>query len=295
MLIVDKLMAHKDFSKGEELIAEFIIQLGENIRDYSARSIAKETYTSPATVLSLCKKTGIDGFNHFKEAYLKEIEYINRQFGTIDANIPFAEGDSIHKIANKLGALYEETVKDTLSLLHHDLLQRAVAMIAKSESIHVYSYGTALNIAESFKEKMMKIGKNVYITNNLNYQRYEVNCLSQKDCVIFISYSGETKSIIEMAETCVYKRIPFLTLTSYGENTLSKLGGANLYISTRENLTRNIANFNSNLSINFLLDVLYSVYFSMDYARNFEYKLSLARKKESNRSSTNPILIDDNI
>lgn len=30
----------------------------------------------------------------------------------------------------------------------------------------------------------MKIGKNVYITNNLNYQRYEVNCIPKGDCVI---------------------------------------------------------------------------------------------------------------
>ena len=46
----------------------------------------------------------------------------------------------------------------------------------------------------------MKIGKNVYITNNLNYQRYEVNCIPKGDCVIFISYSGETKTLINMSK-----------------------------------------------------------------------------------------------
>ena len=59
MLLSDKLTNKDNFSKGEEIIAEYIINLGENIKDYSARSIAKETYTSPATVLNLCKKTGI--------------------------------------------------------------------------------------------------------------------------------------------------------------------------------------------------------------------------------------------
>lgn len=84
-----------------------------------------------------------------------------------------------------MGSLYEETIKDTLSLLHHDLFQKAVQLLNNNNNIHIYSYGTALNIAESFKEKMMKIGKNVYITNNLNYQRYEVNCIPKGDCVIF--------------------------------------------------------------------------------------------------------------
>ena len=94
-----------------------------------------------------------------------------------------------------MGSLYEETIKDTLSLLHHDLFQKAVQLLNNNNNIHIYSYGTALNIAESFKEKMMKIGKNVYITNNLNYQRYEVNCIPKGDCVIFISYSGEPRHL----------------------------------------------------------------------------------------------------
>lgn len=290
MLIIDKLMKSENFSRGEVLIAEFIIELGDEIREYSARSIAKETFTSPATVLNLCKKVGVNGFNLFKEKYLEELEYINLQFGTVNANKPFDESDTIYKIANKMGVLYEETIKDTLSLLHHDLLQRATQMIMKTDNIHMYSYGTALNNAESFREKMMKIGKNVYITSNLNYQRYEINCISPHDCVIFISYTGETKSIVDMALTCVHRKIPFITITSYGENTLNSLTNANLYVSTRESLANNIANFTSNLSINFILDILYSAYFSFDYQKNFEYKAKVTKKSESNRTSSNPIL-----
>lgn len=293
MLLVDKLASKNDFSKSEEIIADFIISLGEKIKDYSARSIAKETYTSPATVLKLCKKVDIEGFDNFKHAYLQELEYLNQQFGQVDPNFPFDDQDTIYKIAHKMGSLYEETIKDTLLLLHHDLLQKAVLMLKNNQNIHIYSYGTALNIAESFKEKMMKIGKNVYITNNLNYQRYEVNCIPKGDCVILISYSGETKTIIEMAKICQKRHIPFMTLTSYGENTLSRMSDVKLYISTRENLTYNIANFNSNLSINFLLDILYASYFSLDYQRNLDFKLSLIKKSEGKRHSSNPILMDE--
>ena len=209
MLLIDKLTNKVDFSKSEIIIADFIIQLGEKIKNYSARSIAKETYTSPATVLNLCKKIGIEGFDNFKRAYLSEIEYLNQQFGAVDPNLPFDQGDTIFKIANKMGSLYEETIKDTLSLLHHDLFQKAVQLLNNNNNIHIYSYGTALNIAESFKEKMMKIGKNVYITNNLNYQRYEVNCIPKGDCVIFISYSGETKTLINMAKNMSKEKYSF--------------------------------------------------------------------------------------
>ena len=53
MLLVDMLTKKDNFSKSEEIIADYILNLGENIKEYSARNIAKETYTSPATVLNL--------------------------------------------------------------------------------------------------------------------------------------------------------------------------------------------------------------------------------------------------
>ena len=174
MLLVDLLTKKENFSKSEEIISDYIIYLGENIKEYSARRIAKETYNSPATVLNLCKKVGKSGFQNFKDTYLEELEYLNRQYGMINPNVPFKDGDSIYRVANKLGILYKETIDDTLSLLHHDLFQKAIQILMQSENIHIYSKGTALNIAESFKEKLMKIGKNVYIVSNTNYQRYIV-------------------------------------------------------------------------------------------------------------------------
>ena len=68
---------------------------------------------------------------------------------------------------------------------------------------------------------------------------------------------------------------------------------AKLYISTRENLTYNIANFNSNLSIYFYWICCMSSYFSLDYENNFNKKLQLTSKSESTRHSSNPILMDE--
>ena len=50
---------------------------------------------------------------------------------------------------------------------------------------------------------------------------------------------------------------------------------------------------NSNLSIYFLLDLLYASYFSLDYENNFNKKLQLTSKSESTRHSSNPILMDE--
>ena len=290
MLIIEKLKLKEKMSDNEESIADFILGLGEELKKYSTRNIADATYTSPATVVRLCKKLGFAGFDDFKKQFLKEIDYLNRQYGKIDANFPFQKDDTMMNVAYKISQLYEDTIKDSISLLHHDSLQKALNLLKYSESIHIYSFGTTLNLAESFKEKMLKIGKNVIISNNINYQLYEANCIPKGDIAILISYSGETKKIICVAETCKKRGIPIIVISSFGGNTLSKMASCNLTMSTKESMFYNIGDFSTHLAIHFILDVLYSTYFLLNYEKNFEAKLKETTELESRRSSTNPII-----
>lgn len=292
MLLVEKLNHQMNMSSGEKSIADFILAIGGKLNKYSTRNIADSTYTSPATVIRLCKKMGYSGFDEFKEQYIKEINYLEQQHGDVDVNFPFSKDDTISKTANKICRLYEQTVKDTLSIMQYDMLQKAVTLIKYCDTLYVFSAGTALNHAEAFKEKMMKIGRNVVISSNLNYQLYEVNCINKKDCALIISYSGETEKTLLVAQTCKEKSIPIIAFTSFGENALSQLATCKLLISTRESLFHNIADFSSHLSINLLLDVLYAAFYLQKYDENYQYKLTLVKHMESLRHSTNPFLIN---
>lgn len=294
MLIIEKLNTKEQMSETEETIASFILSLGENIQKYSTRNIAEATYTSPATVVRLCKKLNFKGFDDFKVQFLKEIEYLNSQYGKVDANFPFQKGDTMMNTAYKISQLHEDTLKDTMSLLHHDSLQKALKLLKYSRSIHIYCFGTGLNIAESFRERMLKIGKNVTISNNMNYQLYDANAIPQGDIALIISYSGETEKIIMIAETCQKKGVPIIAITSFGENTLSQLSSCQLVMSTKESMFHNLGDFSTHLSLHLILDILYSTYFLLDYDNNYETKLKNTKALESHRSSSNPIIMNNN-
>lgn len=291
MLIVEKLSSNEKLSESEESIATFLLQQGAQVNKYSTRSLAEETYTSPATVIRLCKKLGFKGFDDFKEQFLKEIQYLDQQSGIVDVNFPFSKEDTMMKVANKISHLYEETISDTMSLLNRDSLQKATSLFKSGENIYVFSSGTALNQAESFREKMLKIGKMVSISNNLNYQLYEVGCLSNKDVAILISYSGETEKILQVAKECKNTSVPIIAITSFGDNTLSEYADCKLIISTKESMFRNLGDYSTHLSMNLILDILYSTYFLQDYERNYEKKLEKAKILEKLRKSTNSIIM----
>lgn len=290
MLLEEKLRHQSNMSPGEKSVADHILSLGKELKRYSTRNLADLSYTSPPTVIRLCKKMGYSGFEQLKEQYCTELDYLEQDFGQVDVNFPFDSSDTLSRAVRKMGRLYEETVKDTLSIMQYDMLQKAVTLIKYCNTIYVFSAGTTLNLAVAFKEKMMKIGRSVAIPNNLNYQQYEVNCMQKRDLALIISYSGETGAMIQAANTCKEKEIPILAITSFGDNTLSRLATCKLLISTRESLFYNIGDFSSHISVSFLLDTLYGAYFLQDYEKNYDRKLELVQQMEKLRHSDNPCL-----
>lgn len=294
MLVVEKLKLQHNMSETEKQIAAYVLAAGRELERYSTRALAEASYTSPASIVRLCKKLGFSGFEEFKKNFLQELDYLDSPSGAVDFNFPFGKEDSPMHAANNIAQLYIETIQDTMSLLEASELRKAVTLFQCRPRIHIYSAGTAINQAESFREKMLKIGRLVTTSNNLNYQLYEVGCLSGQDVAIIISYSGETTRMLQVAQECQRRRVPVIALTSFGENSLTRYASCKLTLSTKENIYQNVGDYSSHLSVNLLLDILYSAYFLQNYEANYQNKLEKARVLEKERTSTNPILMEGN-
>lgn len=293
MLITEKLAAKEGMSDAEAAIADYLLQNGRDLERYSTRDLSDATYTSPATVIRLCKKLGYSGFNEFKLQLLDELHFLERQHdeGSVDANFPFAKDDTDMRVANRIAQLHSQAIQDTMHELHHRDLQKATRLICRARRIFVFSFGTTLNQAESFREKMLKIGRPTTISNNLNYQLYEAQCLTPADAAICISYSGETEKLLNIARACCERKVPLIALTSYGDNSLTRFSDCKLTLSTRERLFENTADFCTHVSVNLLLDILYSSVFLLDYEKNYQRKLEVSQLLEGARRSGNPVIM----
>mgnify|MGYP001364827308 FL=1 len=162
MLLQEK-MKNTKFSPSEEIVIDFILTKQERIKDYSTTMIAGETYTSPSLLVRISKKLGFSGYNNFKNAFLEEVQYLHKSHLNIDANQPFLKTDSIMNIANKITQLKTESLNDTLSLIHHDTLQKAVRALQKSNTVKVFGVSNLSFPAEEFVFKLRHIGKNAEV------------------------------------------------------------------------------------------------------------------------------------
>lgn len=276
MLIIHKI-EKTHFSQSESIIIDYILKEGENIKDKSIQSMAQETYTSAPLFIRIAKKLGYSGWNEFKDAYLKELEYLY-QSSEIDASIPFVVSDDFMTIAHHISQLQIETIQDTMKLLDHDSLYKAMRIIRSCREIDMYGVSSNVLSAQQFAQQMFLIHKKVNICQLTGNDTIQAALSNQKHCAILISYSGETEYIIKVAKILKRKKVPIIAITCIAENNLSKMADVCLRISSREMLSTKIGDFSSSQSIKTMLDILYGCIFSLNYQQNLEDKISLAKE-----------------
>lgn len=282
MLLIHKI-EKTHFSPSEAQIIQYILDKGLEIKNMSVASIANATYTSSPLLIRIAKKLGFTGWNEFKEEYLNELEYLY-QTSEIDASIPFVVSDDFMTISHNIAQLQMETIQDTMNLIDHDSLYRAMRYLRKCEIVDVYGISNNLILAQEFAEKMFYIHKNAYVCHLNGDNKLQAIMSDEKHCAILISYSGQTPSILEVVKILKKKKTPIIAITSIGDNDLSKQADVVLRISSREMLHTKIGNFASTQSVKLILDILYGCIFSFDYQRNLDEKISFAKEVDDRHS-----------
>lgn len=290
MLIQEKLSQFEIFTDVEKEVVLYFIKHREKIKNMTVRDIASVSFTSASTVIRVCKKLGFDGYNEFKEKFLEEMKYLYRNFKDIDANKPFEKNEKTANIPHIISSLYRETINDTLSLFNEEKFIEIIDILYDAKVIYVVSNGDSLDIAMTFKSKMSKIGKKVVINRRDDELFYEINSNKDKVAYIIISYSGETPSVIKLANAIRSNNKTLIAITSIGGNTLSSFTPYIINISSHERLRNNTGSFASSLSVLFILDSIYASIFNLDYDSNYEFKTKVSKSFEINRKSDNPII-----
>lgn len=293
MLLSEKMKKTSELSDTQKAVVDYMLKYPERLKSMSLQEIAKETYTTPATLVRLAKKFNYEGFVPFCDAYLKEMDYLYSQVSTVDANYPFSSKDSIPEIANKIAVLEKEAIEDTMTLMDYDGLKKAVKILSECETIHYCGISFNHLLGEMFANKMMRIGKKVMVNSMESDLLYSSALVNEKDAAIVVSYTGSMPVIRNMMKLYKAKNIPVIAITSFGQSYLRENADVTLTISTKEKMYRKIAGFNNETSVKLILDILYSCYYSLQYDKNKEQKGKLSSMIESWKRTSNEIIDED--
>lgn len=285
MSIIEKLSTKDHFSNSEKQLADFILENKEKVLSMSVQELSKITYTSTSSVVRLCRKIDLEGFQDFKIRFASELQKTeeNLEF-MIDPNFPLSKNDSFYECSKKLYQLTKEALSDTYKKLTAKEYEKAYSLIINSRSCGVFALGDSFLQALGFQNRMMKINHFFQMSILPGEQSHLAKSLGPKDCAIIISYSGSTKQTVDIAEVLKHNGTPFILITSKPKSQLAMMCKILLEVTDIESQSIKFSTFASQTGIEFVLNNLYSYFFIQNYDENTKTRLESEIRSIDDRS-----------
>lgn len=264
MSILIKLRDHQKLPEAENEIRTYILKHSKEVINMSIYELAKKTYTSPASIVRLCKRLEVKGFSQLKIQLSSEIKmFANLHLELLDSTTIHKE-DRPETIVDKITNIAVESIEETRLLVDIKEMEKAVQCIYDCNVLDLYGVGASNIVALDALYKFMRVGKTVS-----SYQLYDRQYVQAKNSdsthtAIIFSYSGETKEMIDVANILKENGVTIISVTSITNSTLSYLADINIHVSTRETVFRSGAMASRTSSL-YIVDMLYALYCSKDY------------------------------
>lgn len=268
------LKENKDLSKNERILADYILKHPEDVLKMSSKDLGKECFVSTATVYRLCDKLGLSGFSDLKIKITSSLDDYRKSNEDFNFDFPVNQFQTHYEIIQKIKEDYEQTLNLTANLFSLDQLRLIASAMEKAQIIDVYTSAGNINFALNFQFQMQEIGIQVNVPVDEYQQRLIAASSNENHLAIIITFGGRG-ILSDILPRILHKvKTPIVLISSYDYTFKDLDPDYQLYISPYENHYKKISSFSTRLSILYILDVLYTCYFKLDYQENIEKKLA---------------------
>lgn len=251
-----KIKAMRDsLSTSELALADYILNHPGTIRELSSQRLAELAGISQSSVVKFTQKLGYKGYPDFKFAINDSLRHEQESdqpklHGRISLEDPF------DTVTEKLLSSKVSVLTNTRSVNNQQAYEQAEAMLQKARRILICGVGGSALVARDFSFKLQKLGMAAYAENDNHIQLANVANFGSKDLLFVISESGETREEVQVTELAHQHGVMIISLTGYGQNSISRLASVKLYTVSDENSAR-LSSILARTAQEFVIDTLF--------------------------------------
>lgn len=211
MKFKERVLIYEDKLKDmDDQIVDYINDNRDEFLNQSIQKTAEMLFTVPNTIVRFSKKIGYSGFSDLKHSLKNEEKSISSK----ESNIDFSILSNINK---------------TIEVIDISIINKVAKKIAESKNIFCIGIGDSIYFCEMLTKNLRCVGKKSEFFQHRHDMIYNMEKCDNKDVVIAISVSGETKQLIEAINEAKFRGAYVIALTNLSVNSISKLADANLY------------------------------------------------------------------
>lgn len=243
------------FAQSDKKLADFLLAEPNRARHLSSQQLALEAGVSQSSVVKFAQKLGFKGFPALKLA-ISEALASSPDPLSITVHNQILGDDTLRVVGEKLINENLSAMRATLDVNSEEKLQQSVEMLRTARRIVLTGIGASGLVARNFGWKLMKIGLNAIVEQDMHALLATVQAMEPQDLLLPISYSGERREINMAADEMLRAGGRILAITGFTPNALQQRASHCLYTIAEEQATRSAA-ISSTSAQTMLTDLLF--------------------------------------
>lgn len=255
---------HEDLGRTGRQIASYIIDNPGEVVHMSITEVAQQADASEGSVIALCKRIGLTGFQQLKlgiaSDLVKPVQFIHEDLEA---------GDTPAQVVNKIVQSNIQALLDTQGVLSIDALQKATEAIRSARRVEVYGIGSAATIAEDAHYRMLRIGIDSKVEIDSHRQAISAAMTGPEVATLTVSHSGSTRETLDATRLAKEAGATTICITNYGKSPIQSYSDIVLYTMAKETKFRTEA-MTSRIAQLCIVDALIACLAMADYDRSVE-------------------------
>ena len=206
--------AYDSFFEAEKKIADFLIEHKAEAAGMTVGELGRASQTSDATVSRFCRRCGFKGFQDLKLALTRELLEEEHREQEVTNEIDRHDLDQSLKniLANKVAELTE-----TVRMMDTDNLEAILQKLEHARLVQLAAVGNTLPVALDGAFKFSQLGITAVAETIWEAQTAYAFNLGPEDVVLFVSYSGATRDMMDTLRLAKDNGTKVILLTHYDD------------------------------------------------------------------------------
>ena len=238
----------------EKKVADFVIANPRNTQFMSISELAEECDVAEATVSRFCRRLGYKGYNAFKLAVANSTA---RRVGEPPLSGEPSPEDSVQEMCQKLYGNDIEALAQTLALVRPEQVAAAGEILGTAGRVLCMGQGGSMIMAMEAAHLFSTAYPNFQPVYDSHLQTIAAATLTPRDAMLFFSYSGSTRELMDLLEVVREQGARIILVTHFPKSPAAAFADVILQCGANEGPLQ-LGSVAARIAQLFVIDVLFA-------------------------------------
>lgn len=218
-----------DLTKSGRTVADYLLQHPSEAQYLSISSLARECRVAEATVFRFCRSLGFEGYHEMRIA----LAQANATGALVNQHEP-EPGATTASLCEHASGLFLTAINGTQNSLSPEAVEQAVDLMRAARQVFCLGQGGSMLLANDICARFSSLSNKFRTAGDSHLQILAASLMGPEDVVLFISYSGATRDMLETLRTAKASGAKIILLTHYEDSPGAKLADIVLLCGAQE-------------------------------------------------------------